>query len=49
MSDTQIQLGSDRVLTLWGTNLAIVYGMGLILAAIILALVYMRATRQRNG
>lgn len=43
MSDTQISVGGDRTLTLWGTNLAVVYGMGLIIVSIFFCHIYTRA------
>ncbi|MGN6367298.1 MAG: hypothetical protein ACTHN5_03465 [Phycisphaerae bacterium] len=45
MSDSIIPLGQDRFLALGGVNLAVGYGIALILMAIFLALVYMRMTR----
>jgi hypothetical protein len=38
-----------RELSLGGPNLAVVYGIGLIFAAIVLALIYMRLTRAPNS
>ncbi len=34
MSATEIQLGADHVLTLWGTNLGLAAGIGMILSAV---------------
>ena len=50
MAQREFQFGpedseSARVLTLWGSNLAIVWGVGLIFAAIALSLLYMRLTK----
>ena len=39
----------DRDLSFGGPNLAVVFGIGLIFAAIVLSLVYMRLTRVPNG
>ena len=49
MARTTISLPRDRELSLGGPNLAVVGGIGLIFAAIVLALVYMRAARARSG
>ena len=48
MSATELPLGDERVITLWGTNVGVVYGVGLIVLAIALAVVYMRAVRRRG-
>jgi hypothetical protein len=47
VADVYINIIRDRSLaiTLGGLNLALVYGLALILAAIVLAFVYMRLTR----
>jgi hypothetical protein len=34
---------------LWGVNLAVLYGMGLIVAAVLLSLAYGQVRRQRRG
>ena len=44
MSDSTLPLGEDHTLYLGGANLAIGYGIGLILVAILLSLIYMRMT-----
>jgi uncharacterized membrane protein (DUF485 family) len=49
MARTTISLPRDRELSLGGPNLAVAGGIGLIFAAIVLALVYMRAARTRSG
>jgi uncharacterized membrane protein (DUF485 family) len=46
MSDNNIPLGQDRILTLGGVNLAVGYGIFLILMTIFLSFVYMRMTRR---
>lgn len=46
MSDNNIPLGQDRILTLGGVNIAVGYGIALILIAIFVSLVYMRMTRR---
>ncbi|HVT83415.1 MAG TPA: DUF485 domain-containing protein [Phycisphaerae bacterium] len=48
MTQTTIPLGAYE-LSLGGPNLAIVSGMGLIFAAILLSLLYMRLTRTPNA
>jgi hypothetical protein len=48
MSDTVIPLGGDLQLTLGGMNLAVGYGIALILMAMFLAMVYVRMTRPRK-
>jgi uncharacterized membrane protein (DUF485 family) len=48
MSATEVAVGEDHVITLWGTNVGVVYGVGLIVLAIALAVVYMRAVRRRG-
>jgi hypothetical protein len=45
MSDNNIPLGKDHVLTLSGVNLAVGYGIALILMGIFLSFLYMRANR----
>jgi heme/copper-type cytochrome/quinol oxidase subunit 3 len=45
MASTMLPLPGERELPLFGTNLGVVYGMCLILAAFVLALVYMSLTR----
>lgn len=45
MSENTILVGQDRVLVL-SVNLAVGYGIALILIAILLSLVYMRVTKQ---
>jgi hypothetical protein len=47
MASTEIPM-DEHVLYFGGPNLAIVYGIGLIFAALALSLVYMRLTRQRT-
>ena len=47
MTRETIPLGNYE-LSLGGPNLAVVYGIGLIFAAIVLALIYMRLTKQPN-
>lgn len=47
MAYTEIPLG-NHALYFGGPNMAIIYGIGLIFAAIALSLVYMRLTRQRS-
>jgi hypothetical protein len=48
MSETEVAVGNDHVLILWGTNVGVVYGVGLIVLAVGLAVVYMRAVRRRG-
>ena len=45
MADTRISIGFGLELDLHGLNLAVIYGLGLIMAAILLAFYYMRLTR----
>lgn len=47
MAATAIPTSETNEISLGGPNLAIVYGIGLIFAAFILALVYMGLTRQK--
>lgn len=47
MGDTALPLGGDRVLFLGG-NLAIAYGIMLILAAILLSFMYVRSTKTQG-
>jgi uncharacterized membrane protein (DUF485 family) len=47
MALTAIPLSHDRELSLGGPNLAVVSGIGLIFAAVLLSLIYMRATRSK--
>jgi hypothetical protein len=48
MTITAIPFG-EKEYTFGGPNLAVVFGMGLIFAAVLLSLVYMRMTRRPNG
>jgi len=48
MSETAIPLGGDRTLLLGGVNLAVGYGIALILMAMFLAMVYVRMTGPRG-
>jgi hypothetical protein len=48
MTITAIPFG-EKEYTFGGPNLAVVFGIGLIFAAVVLSLVYMRMTRQPNG
>src|SRR5271156_139938 len=45
MSDSTLPLGEEHTLYLGGANLAIAGGIGLILAAVLLSLIYMRMTK----
>jgi hypothetical protein len=49
MQDTVLPVGGEWFLYLHGLNLALVYGMFLILAAILMAFWYMRLTRPRRS
>jgi hypothetical protein len=49
MQDTVLPLGGDWYLGLHGLNLALVYGLFLIVAAIVLAFCYMHLTRSRRA
>jgi hypothetical protein len=48
MAGTVVPLPGERELTLYGVNLAVVYGMGLIVGAFVLAIYYMRLVRRRG-
>jgi hypothetical protein len=49
MQDTVLPVGNGYYLNLHGLNLALVYGIFLILAAILMAFWYMRLTRSRRA
>jgi predicted membrane protein len=48
MSATELPISEEKVIVLWGTNVGVVYGIGLILLAVVLSIVYMRAVRRRG-
>jgi predicted membrane protein len=48
MSETELAVGQDHVIILWGTNVGVVYGVGLIVLAVALAIIYMRAVPRRG-
>jgi TRAP-type C4-dicarboxylate transport system permease small subunit len=49
MAQTAVAVSDATEISLGGPNLAIVYGIGLIFAAFLLALVYMALTRRRGA